>query len=113
MPILNLLSVIFHWFVCKFRGNLVSKLCLILYIELISFKQQFLIDHYWRTITKKILENICSIPIDLGYVHYLKQVNEEVSRHKFLFIYKYNFGNWGIENWDIGCSLLENIVINF
>ena len=81
MPILNFLSVIFHQFVCKFCRNLVSKLGLILYIDLknwvsklglilyinlTSFKQQFLIDHYWRTITKKILVKICSILVDLG-----------------------------------------------
>ena len=32
---------------------------------------------------------------------------------KLLFIYKCNFENWGVENWDIGCSLIENIFIKF
>ena len=44
MPILNSLYVIFHRSLCKFGGNLVSKLGLILYIDLTSLKQQFLIS---------------------------------------------------------------------
>ena len=65
ISILNLLCVIFHRSLCKFGGNLVSKLGLILYIDVLSFKQQFLIDQYWRTITKNILAKICS---DLAYL---------------------------------------------
>ena len=44
MLILNSLSIIFHRSLCKFRGNLMSKLGFILYIDLTSLKQQFLIS---------------------------------------------------------------------
>ena len=66
MPILNSLCIIVHRSLCKFGGNLVSKLGLIMYINLLSFKQQLLIDQYWRTITKNILSKICSDLADLG-----------------------------------------------
>ena len=49
ISILNLLYVIFHRSLCKVGRNLVSKLGLILYIEALSFKNQLLIDQYWRT----------------------------------------------------------------
>ena len=65
MPILNSLSVILHQSLCKFCKTLVSKLGLILYIDVLSFNQRFLIDQYWRMTTKNILAKFCS---DLAYL---------------------------------------------